>query len=469
MLSLIIALPIGLFLAWVASRRKLLMISLIIFFQLVISGYTQFALLHPNVELARLASISVFPYDVLSMVLFVAILLRLSNLNQSIAASRSYKVLSVFIIMFVVELFFYFSQRGTTEIAGSRYWLHALLLSLYLFSFSYTSKDLRVIYRSSVYALSVLYLLIVFNLFDVLPAAQKYTETRIISAAMASIIGAHFLISMVLYFDKRIHFRGTLFSLLSLLMLIIMQHRSVWLGTASGLMVVFLYYRRNLQKAISFALVTVIVMLFVIYFAQDLVTKYESLLDQSLITSRSQYETSTAKYRIDRWLAYFTEKEMTPMSFLVGRGLSWDRSIFLWNQSVATIMHNYYLELFFDYGIAGFLLFVLWNVFAFREVYILYKRDRYMRKAYYVIFLSLMTFFLVYSLAYSLSWSYYSYLAIFLSINISLRRQDNKTFLEMHKQTMKSNDLPDDRLEQTDSDQFLQPKPQMNSLLDHTT
>jgi hypothetical protein len=187
-------------------------------------------------------------------------------------------------------------------------------------------------------------------------------DLRVVPAASALIIAQGALISLPFLGDRK---KGLLrfAAPILLVFVVLLQHRSVWVVTAAG--VVYLAYRdRELSKRVMTALIVGLVifttLLFTVFAEDDEVSEQLSTSAQS---------TDTFEWRVNGWLALFRDSSPgDPVEWAIGKpyGSGWQRVAASTGQTIEVSPHNFYIESLLRVGIVGLTALLLAYAIALR-------------------------------------------------------------------------------------------------------
>jgi len=153
-----------------------------------------------------------------------------------------------------------------------------------------------------------------------------------------------------------------------LVVVVLLQHRSVWVVAASGT-VYLLYRQRTLAKHALTALVAAVAVLAVL--VSTVFYDEEAAATEQL--AQSAQSTGTWEWRVAGWTALLRDSGPEgPEELLTGRpfGTGWERQLGPLGRTVEVSPHNYYLTVFLRGGVLGLAAILLLYGFALRGTHL---------------------------------------------------------------------------------------------------
>jgi hypothetical protein len=188
-------------------------------------------------------------------------------------------------------------------------------------------------------------------------------DLRVVPAGSALVMGQGLLIAIPLLGNLSRALQRLIAPLL-LVLVVLLQHRSVWIVTAVGIL--YLALRdRELSRRLANTLVVGIVMFSVLLFAgfQD---REEQVCEQLADSAQS---TDTFEWRLDGWVTLFRDSAPAePAEWLLGKpfGSGWERVSAATGQEIEVSPHNLYIEVLLREGIVGLMALLLTYRLAIR-------------------------------------------------------------------------------------------------------
>jgi O-antigen ligase len=184
---------------------------------------------------------------------------------------------------------------------------------------------------------------------------------RVVHSDQALILAQSALIALPLFLDKQ---RGlTRYIAPALLPLIlILQHRTVWVATIAGTIYILYRERAVAQRVLVILLTASAIFLILVN------TVFDDISEVSDQLADSAQRTNTFEWRVAGWQALLDQAgPESPTEVAVGRpyGSGWERRMAVVSNTVTTVSpHNLYLETFLRFGALGLVLFFSLYAFA---------------------------------------------------------------------------------------------------------
>ena len=367
--------------------------------------------------------ILVYPADAASMLLLLALAYRTVVLGKANCIPLAWWLLgAIQVALFVWGLALY----GTAAGVGYRTHFYVWIGAAYLATFDYGDRKWRTFIRLIEFLAAILAVIVIYRWvrgsFDPLYQAQldelvtTGIRLRVIGSGAALMIGIAFLASVHAIVTDRANGIRWLSSLVFGLLVVLLQHRSVWVASISGLLVMaVLEARRHRAAAMRFMLLA---------FAITAVVSFGTLASRSTTTSvESQAESAFGSggtfmgFRVPGWLALSKEwvSSGSPITYLIGKpyGSGFKRYIYGFrSKPVEVAPHDQYIHLLFRGGLIGLACF-LWVIgVAMRHLWISQKLDR--SDAYSTLIFSIIVALLLYFIPYGIGYEQIAVIALIL-------------------------------------------------------
>jgi len=182
---------------------------------------------------------------------------------------------------------------------------------------------------------------------------------RFINAIEGLLVAFLFIFLLLIYLSRRrriskLLFNSTFFVLLSII--IVIQHRSVWLATAGGLFAVYVFIKeKSVRGLVSIGLAIFLLFSITPFMDQLVGSNISATLKKSAIFLQSPEEDPTASWRLNAWRQELKKTKKNP---IIGEGLGGYSEWFDGQNWQRVMVHNGYIMTFSKFGILGvFLLF----------------------------------------------------------------------------------------------------------------
>lgn len=304
--------------------------------------------------------LNVFPPDIVFVLLFSAAILR--YLLGEVRLTRRRAVVIVMALLFMVALARGVSAFGLKE-AGvqSRKLFYFYAGVLYFSSFNFTRQQQRKIIETWFHVAWLVVAIVIFRWFATgmgLEIAASWEDPsgasimRVVNAgnAMFLCVALFFAISLISIRRSTLGQRALACVLPP--MLILLQHRTVWVVLLFGLMWLFSRQTRVLRKVLVAVLVALVIVVPLIFFVFD-----SSYVMGVLVKSAT--DPSTLIWRVSGWRQLLADRKASPIDYVIGQPAGTDESRVINNTLVDANPHNFYVQTFLCQGVLGLVL-LLW-------------------------------------------------------------------------------------------------------------
>lgn len=279
-------------------------------------------------------------------------------------------------VVYFISLGVGLNQFGTTAGVEARPDFYVWMAGLYFASFSYPPDVLKKLWRVTQWCAWLVAVIVIYRWVGL---KFGFVSERLVAVAGASsefrVVGSHpaFFLGVVgsAYFGLWLHTsrRTTLFASLFMLgLVVVLQHRSVWVATL-GALAVLAWHQRAEVSAKAFPIIgmgVVMLGLAATFVALDPSSRLSGALEKSVVSV-----TESRGTHIDRmigWQELLTDfaRSAGPENWLLGKpyGSGYERIVLGRLQEFSP--HNYYVQLLLRLGLVGLLLF-LWVHFTLRH------------------------------------------------------------------------------------------------------
>lgn len=185
---------------------------------------------------------------------------------------------------------------------------------------------------------------------------------RVIHSDEALILAQSALIALPLFLDRTRNLTRYITPAL-LPLVVVLQHRTVWLATLAGTMYVLHRERAVAQRVLVVLMGAAVVFLLLVN------TVFGNVSEVSEQLSDSAQRTNTFEWRVAGWMALLDQAgPESPAEVAVGRpyGSGWERRLSVAGNTVTVSPHNFYLETFLRSGVLGLTTLLALYAFALR-------------------------------------------------------------------------------------------------------
>lgn len=393
-------------------------LALFFAFQLFLATQSKFSLVDRE-DVFSVAGIQFYFNDFFQVFFLFRILIKYKKLKHKLYQLNTGRFLYYFIFYNFLIAFLYFSDVGFIRtISSLRTFSLPLFIVLYLLTFKLSKIEINKLFN--IYTIYSLILIVIafLSLNSLVSVASRFSEARPITAKMTLFVAVWSIINYFIYLESHKQ-KNLIYFIISIIFVIFMQHRSVWIFLAVGIIYLSILNIKdgNVNRLLKLGFIVIFLFIFILSAFGGILNEYSYFFNQSFITDRASFESSTGRFRIERWNAYFERK--LDNDIIYGKGFAWDRGVMLRGRLVATHMHNHYIETLFNIGVAGLLLFFMFN-------YHLIKEQKYLRlnnNRFYRLINAILCSFAAYGVIYSLSETYYLFIGLVISFIIVNKSQ----------------------------------------------
>lgn len=372
-----------------------------------------------------LGDLSIYILDILCVLLLIPILLRRKYIYKKIISDKLFIYISLYFILSYILIFWHIPIHGfSKEIAAARRIIPNSIIFFYLFTFDYNSKILKKLFKLIIY-LSVLVIFISIPKIIVEISDLSLDTSDISYRSLYGYTPQFFffilLPAFVFYLSHKKRSKALkIIMIVSLGIIIMARHRSVWVLASASIFTVLYFYRQYFSKLLNLCLIFLAILIFLFLMKPKFLSIAKLKLSRSFISNKAEFERSTGQYRIDRWKAQF-EQNFDPLEAIFGKGYGWDRTAKVRNRYIYTSMHNHYIEILFNGGYFSVLFFLIYTYLLIKNLFHLLK-NMPTNKEFYYIFIAI---FLGY-LPYGMINGYPIYYYIVLGIGVSFIHSESK-------------------------------------------
>lgn len=309
------------------------------------------------IPLINLGGINVYPEDTIITILLVASFYKFINniLAKKVILKMEhflYYVILIFLIFSFIRGVKIFGTRSVFNEARGFYYFYST--SIFFFSFKFSKEILirfmRTIGIWLVYYSIIALVLLGFGIHLVTGDQVLYTKYRVIDSSQALTL---LQILIVIIINKIENNKNNLTKLFLpiLLIIIIVQHKSIWVALAICIVTIFIEYRKNLINSIKtfmryiLTIVLILIIVMMTPIKSDILKSYDSIFnkqDSTLIEREKGWHVLLEEHNLDKNLNYYFGNP-------IGSGFARYQSGELVNYSP----HNYYIETLLRIGYLG--------------------------------------------------------------------------------------------------------------------
>jgi O-antigen ligase len=383
-----------------------------------------------------LIGISVYPEDIVYSVLALAGMIRLAQFGPR-KYLRSPYMGWIFFGMLILVAFI----RGVVAFGPGaagvevRKFFYFFSGTLYFGTFALSSTKIKSISKIW-FCVSILLVLCAFLRWYAellgLPMAEKWSSRgamRVLSAAETFFLAQALLVCLYLRMGRGIAFEMRHFAILLLPVVLLLQHRTVWVVLLVSIFFILLregMLRKRVLLVISTGSVAIAVVLLIVVGDHEM---------DKLIASAANL--STWEWRVSGWKALIGEHMRNPIDILIGKpfGAGYGRFIGPYNNLVEVSPHNFYIELLLRLGLVGFSCF-LFIYKGLLQYFWLYQQNTQGPAYFYSrLFSTLALTHLVYFITYSPNHEQGILLGIMFSLVFALQSENIELTKEKTSQT----------------------------------
>jgi O-antigen ligase len=308
-----------------------------------------------------LENAKIYAQDLILAALTIYIVVQvISKFRPDVFKLKSIRFFLVFFLWGLLSIVRGYPRYGFSAIGESR-WYVLIILYYFFILFSFHHKnDVPWFLKWMSFFITVMIIerFALFFFFNDNVARAGYLAFRFINAPEALLV-AYLFIFLFLFLLNRNKISNLLFYSISFILLsiiIVIQHRSVWLSTAGGLFAIYILSKKKLSNVlISINLTFFLLFTFAPFISQFVGANLYEALKKSAIFLQSPEEDPTASWRLTAWRQ---ELKKTKKSPFIGEGLGGYSEWFDGQHWQRVMVHNGYIMAFSKFGIIGvFLLF----------------------------------------------------------------------------------------------------------------
>ena len=192
---------------------------------------------------------------------------------------------------------------------------------------------------------------------------------RFINAIEGLLVAFLFIFLFLIYLSHRRRISKLLYNSMFIVLLsiiIVIQHRSVWLATAGGLFAVYILIKKKTVRG----LVSIALAIFLLFSITPLIDQFvgsniSATLKESVLFLQSSEEYGTGSWRLTAWRQELQRSKENP---IIGEGLGGYSDWFDGQNWQRVMVHNGYIMTFSKFGIVGVFLLFSGLFFWYREM-----------------------------------------------------------------------------------------------------
>lgn len=442
----LVAFPVGILLIRpiVATSERYLFLTLILTAFLLISWLPKKifilslggAIIFYNLFLQRtlfyLGNTKVYAQDLILAALTVYIMVQvISKYRREVFKLKSTRFFLLFFLWGLLSIVRGYSDYGFSAIGESR-WYVLIILYYFFILFSFHHKnDVPWFLKWMSFFITVMIIerFALFFFFNDNVTRTGNLAFRFINATEALLVAYLFIFLFLLIsiHKKVLNLFHYAISFILLSIIIVVQHRSVWLSTAGGLFVIFIYffYKKKRPKVlISIGCTILLIFIFAPFVSQFIGVNLYEALKKSAIFLQNPREDPTASWRLTAWRQ---ELEKTKENPIIGEGLGGYSEWFDGLDWQRVMVHNGYIMVFSKFGIVGFFLLFAGLFFWYKEI-IQYVRNE--NEPYYKFIGMALQVAVFMHLIYTAFYDFTMFFWTLLSLGSNMKINQNKLFYQ---------------------------------------
>jgi len=395
------AIPISILLLrpLVASSDKYIFLSIILtlsllflwkpkkLFLLSIGGAILFY--HPFLleVLFQVGNAKVYTQDLLFAAMTIYLVVQLVCKNRSqIFKLKSTKFFVLFFLWGLLSIIRGYPSYGFSAIGESRWYVLIIIYYFFILFSSQNKKDVPWFLKCMAFFIPIMIIehFVLFFFFSDNVGIIGRSAFRFINATEGLLVAFLLIFLFLIYLNRRIRiskllFNSMFFVLLSII--IVIQHRSVWLATAGGLFAVYIFIKEKLVRGLVSIGLAIFLLFSIISFIDQLVgADISATLKKSAIFLQSPEDDATASWRLNAWQQEVQKTERNP---IIGGGLGGYSEWFDGQNWSRVMVHNGYIMAFSKFGIVGLFLLFAGLFFWYKEMnlYVNNEKEPYYKLA----------------------------------------------------------------------------------------
>lgn len=340
-------------------------------FLLFLGGAILFYNLFLQQTLFYIGNAKVYAQDLIMAALSIYIVFQvICKYRRDVFKSNSTWFFIVFFLWGLLSIVRGYPRYGFSAIGESRWYLLIMLYYFFiLFSFHH-KNDVPWFLKWMSFFISVMIIerFVLFFFINNNVERDEYLAFRFINATEALLV-SYLFIFLFLFLLNRKKISNLMFysiSFILIFIIIVIQHRSVWLSTAGGLFAIYILSKKKSSKI----LISISLAIFLLFTSAPFVNQfvgvnlYESL-KKSTIFLQSPKEDPTALWRLTAWRQELKRTKENPF---IGEGLGGYSEWFDGQHWQRVMVHNGYIMALSKLGIVGFFLLFAGLFFWFKEM-----------------------------------------------------------------------------------------------------
>jgi O-Antigen ligase len=361
-LFLSIILTVSVLILW--RPKKILILSLggaILFYSLFLQG-----------TLFYLGNAKVYAQDLLMAVLTIYIVVQITcKYRHDVFKLKSTWFFIVFFLWGLLSIVRGYPLYGISAIGESRWYVLIILYYFFILLSFHHKNDVPWFLKWVSFFISVMIIerFVLFFFFRDDLAETGYLAFRFINATEALLVA--FLLILTLLFSLNSKIRKLnlgfyfLFFILSSIIIVI-QHRSVWLAAVGGLFAIYILSKKKSMKVLFYIGLTIFLLVtFAPFVSQFVGVNLNEALKKSAIFLQSPEEDSTASWRLIAWRQELIKTKKNP---IIGEGLGGYSEWFDGQNWSRVMVHNGYIMTFSKFGVVGIFLLFSGLYFWYKEM-----------------------------------------------------------------------------------------------------
>lgn len=302
-----------------------------------------------------IGSISIYPMDIISLILFLLGLINLFRKRIKINVSEGALVLLA--VIFVCSLLVGLIQFGPEKaVNNARNTMYFLSVTMFCSTLAYSNQRIKSLFKVWGWAAFIL-CLIVFVRWGLVASgfSDQYNwgsvsglSVRVIQASPTLFLLQTLIILLIYRLNSASSSFGNAFAIILAIAVILLQHRTVWVIGLFVFAVLFVWFSRFRRTVFTSApLLIVGIVLFTAFSGANIVNSI-----QMSATSMNNFA-----WRLESWRVLLNQLSWnSPLIILFGHPYGTGMARYMFGGILTTVQaHNYYVQLIWDLGILGLL------------------------------------------------------------------------------------------------------------------
>jgi O-antigen ligase len=322
---------------------------------------------------------------------------------------------------------------GFSAIGESRWYVLIILYYFFILFFFHHKSDVPWFLKWVSLFVSVMIIehFVLFFFFNDNVARAGYLAFRFINATEALLVAYLFIFLFLFLLNPKKKIPNLLFYSISFILLsiiVVIQHRSVWLSTVGGIFAIYILSKKKWSKILTTIGLTIFILFtFAPFVSQFVGVNLYEALKKSAIFLQSPEEDPTASWRLTAWRQEIKKAKKNP---IIGEGLGGYSEWFDGQNWSRVMVHNGYIMAFSKFGIVGVFLLFSGLFFWYKEMN---QYERNENEPYYKFIGIGLQVAVFMHLIYTAFYDFTMFFWILLSLGSNMIINQNKLFLKKNR------------------------------------